>query len=229
MSDYERNPEIQCGNIQNKLRALEVFSPDIRNRILERFPKTTLQIVNKAKSNQWVPVHYSVELSDCVAASMTEHPESIREEKIFNWSLKAATYSIESSLVAPFMRAALNLLMIKSTIVLKMCPQLWETIHRNCGKLIASEKKPGYLEIRLKDMPPVMVKSRPYLIGVTAFIKSMLNFGRARGNVVLEEISEDTNSAVLFVTWDPDIASQIPAVRGPMESLKFPSRPPKKK
>jgi hypothetical protein len=207
VSNFEKNTEIKCGNIQNKLRALEVFDPEIRDRILERFPKTTLQIINKAKSNQWVPVHYSIELSECVAASMTEDHESVREEKIFNWSLKASTYSIESSLVAPFMRVALNLLMIKSSTVLKMCPQLWETIHRNCGKLTAFEKSPSYLEIRLKDLPTVMVKSRPYLIGVTAFIKSMLNFSKAKGNVVLEKISEDTHTAILLVTWDPDITS----------------------
>ncbi len=102
MDDKNKRPEVRCRQIHSKLKSLDLLGPEVKKLVLERFSKTTMQTVQKAKDDQWVPVEYNIELTEAVAAETAE-------EGVFEWSRKAVTYSIKSSVIGPFFLAALNM------------------------------------------------------------------------------------------------------------------------
>lgn len=196
MDDKGKRPEIRCRQIRNKIKALETFDQDVRQRILGRFSKVMQEEIRNSKDDQWLPIEYNIELTNCVAAEADE-------EGVFSWSEKAVSHSVKSSVVGPFFISALNMFKFKPSIVLKMAPQQWKSIYHNCGELSYVDRGPGKVELRLKNLPLAMVKSRPYLVGITAFIQALGGFGNAENiRAVLVDLSEEERTALIEFTWD---------------------------
>ncbi len=95
MGTQKQRPEIRCRQIKSKLKALELLDDRVRENILGRIDKNTLQAINDAKEDQWVPIENNVEICECVSAE-------IGEEGNFKWSTKATAISINSMVVGPF-------------------------------------------------------------------------------------------------------------------------------
>jgi hypothetical protein len=196
VDDKNKRPEVRCGQIRSKLKSLDLLGPEVKKLVLERFSKATMQTIQKAKDDQWVPVEYNIELTEAVAAEAAE-------EGVFEWSRKAVTYSIKSSVVGPFFLAALNMFKFKPSSVLKLAPQLWKSIYRNCGEVSNVEISPGCTNLIIKGLPLVMLKSRPYLIGIAAFIQALGEFGdAAESKAVLSRYSEEDRSATIEFKWE---------------------------
>jgi hypothetical protein len=197
LKDRDKRPEIRCRVIRNRLKALELFDSPLRKRILERLSEKAFQAIHSAHEDDWVPIEYNVELSESLAAEMGE-------EGIYNVGVKAFDSSINSSFIAPFIRAALTLVKVRPNLLLKLAPQFWNSIHRNCGELSIEEKGPGQIQVVLKDLPLVMVKSRNHMLSVAAFVQAFSPYSEVQGSAVLEEVSEKTQSAVISVSWEPE-------------------------
>lgn len=165
--------------------------------MLERFSKDTLKIIQESKEDQWLPVEYDIELTNLVG-------EEIGEEGLMAWNRKSFEQSLESSMVGPFFRAALNLFKIKPNSVLKLCPYLWKSICRNNGKLSVINKGHNCVHIVIEDIPLVMIQSRAYFLGLAASIQSILSYTKVIGKVELKDQSKETQRAVILVTWDAD-------------------------
>lgn len=196
MDELESLPQIRCRNILSKLKALYLFGNVTSNRILERYSKEELHTIHETKDYEWLPLEYSIRLSECVAAEVSE-------EDLFRWSLRASLYSINSSMVGPFVRARMSLFMVRIASALVNAPETWNIVHCNCGSLSAVESGPGSLRLQLEDLPLIMVRSRPYLIGVSAFVQAMGKVGGVTNvKASLEEHSETTRSAVIIARWE---------------------------
>ncbi len=81
MESSDRQPQIRCRQMKSKLRALESFGPAVRDRILQRFSKTTIQAIFDTKDENWVPIEFNIELCECVKAE-------VGEQGVYNWGLK---------------------------------------------------------------------------------------------------------------------------------------------
>lgn len=196
MDDKDKRPEIRCRQVRSKIKSVELLDPEVKKRVLERFSQATMQAIQKAKDDYWLPVEYNIELTECIAAE-------IGEEGAFEWSRKAVSYSIKSSVVGPFFIASLNMFKFKPSSVLKVATQLWKSIYRNCGEFTSSQKSPNCIHYILKGLPPVMLKSRPYMIGIAAFIQALGELGDATDSKsVLVPYSETDRNVTIEFTWD---------------------------
>ncbi len=155
MHELDTLPLIRCRNVLSKLKALYLFGNSVGNRILRNYSKELLQVIHETKDDEWLPLDYSIRLSECVAAEVTE-------DELFKWALRASLYSINSSMVGPFIRARMNLFMIRTATTLVNAPLTWGIVHNNCGTMSAVENGPGRLLVELQDLPLIMVRSRPY-------------------------------------------------------------------
>jgi hypothetical protein len=186
----------------SKLKALYLFGNSVGNRILRSYSKELIQVIHETKDDEWLPLEYSIRLSECVAAEVTE-------DDLFKWSLRASLYSINSSMVGPFIRARMNLFMIRTAATLVNAPLTWSIVHNNCGTMSAVENGPGRLLVELQDLPLIMVRSRPYLIGVSAFVQAMGKIGSVtKVKAALERHSESTRSALIVATWETNQQSK---------------------
>jgi hypothetical protein len=196
VDDKNKPPEIRCRQIRSKIKSLELLDPAVRKRILERFSKDTMQAIQKAKDDQWLPVEYNIALAECAAAETSE-------EGVFDWSCKAVSYSIKSSVVGPFFIASMNMFKFKPSSVLKVAPQLWKSIYRNCGEFGSSQISANCVHCMIKGLPLVMLRSRPYLIGIAAFIQALGELGdAAKSKTTLSQYSEVDRNAIIEFTWD---------------------------
>jgi hypothetical protein len=196
VDDKNKRPEIRCSQVRSKLKSLDLLGPEVKKLVLEQFSKTTTQAIREAKDADWLPVDYNIELCDCVAAE-------IGEAGVFDWSRKAVTYSIKSSVIGPFFLAALNMFKFKPSSVLKLAPHLWKSIYRNCGEVSNVEISPGCTHLIIKGLPPVMLKSRLYLIGIAAFVQALAEFGNAfDSKAALVKYSEVERNALIELTWE---------------------------
>lgn len=196
MNALEKRPEIRARHILSKLKALESLDASVMKRVLDRFPKDALETIQTAEEDQWLPLEYNIDLSENVAAE-------VGETGIYQWGMKSFEYSINSSMISPFIRAALDMLKIGPKPLLRFAPRFWKSVYRNCGEMSVVEERPGCVRISLNDLPPIMVKSRILIITIAAFIQALGNFRGIQGQTVIEKISQETRSAVIVVSWNP--------------------------
>ncbi len=196
MSAQKNRSEIRCRQVQSKLKALELLDDGVKEKILGRIDKNTLQAINNTKEDQWVPIENNVEICECVSAE-------IGDEGNFNWSTKATAISIKSMVVNPFFLSALNMLKIRRKTMIELAPQLWQSVFRNCGDMLSADIDSDSIRLVLKDLPSAMVGSRPCLVSTAAFIQGLMDFSGAKYSVALKEYSEKDRSAIIEISMDP--------------------------
>ena len=189
------DPRFAAASFSVRFKALESFDAAVRKRVLERFSKAALKDIQQAKEDQWLPVEYNIELSESVAAE-------IGEEGLYDWGLKALSYSINSSMISPFIKAALSVFKIGPGTFIRVSPHLWKSIYRNCGELSVVEDGLDAAQVSLNGLPLVMVNSRILIVTIAAFIQALFSFYGVNGRAVIERISTETRSAIIMASWD---------------------------
>jgi hypothetical protein len=174
--------------------ALESLGDEKKNRVLKLLSKDTLQAIQKAEEDRWLPLAANLEFVSC---AMTE----LGEAELFQLALKSFTFSVNSLMVGPFFRTAINLFKIKPSAVFKLSPQIWKAIHRNCGELTVVEKEKRTVQILLSNLPSEMASSRSYLIGIAGCLQAVLGLSDVEGKAVLEKRSEKDHSAAYLLSW----------------------------
>lgn len=174
--------------------ALESLGDEKKNRVLGRLSKDTLQAIQNAKEDGWLPIAVNLELVRCAAAELGE-------DEVHRLGMKSFTFSVNSFVVGPFFRTAITLFKIKPSAVFKLSPQIWKSIHRNCGDLTVVEKEIKTVQILLSNVPLEMASSRSYLIGIAGCLQAVLALSNVTGKVVLESQSEKDHSAAYLLSW----------------------------
>jgi hypothetical protein len=195
MNSSDKPPQIRCRQLKDELKELKSLDAGLRNRVLKRFSQATLKAIEDTKENEWVPVKFDIELMECIDAE-------IGEKGLFDFCCNVFTHSTDSSMIGHFFLSALSLLKVHPSAVLRFGPLIWNSFCRNCGELSAAEKGPGLLQLALRDLPPMVVQSRPFLIGTAGSLQALLNYSTVKGQVVLEQHSRITNSALFSVSWE---------------------------
>lgn len=197
MEAQERRPEVHFRQIQSQLTALAELGDEKKNRVLGRVSKDTLQLIQNAKEDQWLPISINLELVNCAASELGE-------EEVYKLGIKSFTLSVNSFMIGPFFRTAINLFKIKPTAVFKLGPQIWRAIHRNCGELTVVEKEKRSVQILLSNLPLEMASSQAYLIGVAGCLYAVLSLSGVDGKVALEQQSEKDRSASFVLSWQQE-------------------------
>jgi hypothetical protein len=190
----EKLPMIRCRHLHDQLKALELLGASVQSRVLDRLSKATLETIKSTKENQWVPFALAVEIVDCVSAE-------IGDEGIFNLNIKAFSYSIESTMVGPFFRGALNLFRVKPATVLRLGPFLWKSVCRNCGDISIAERDSSHAHVIFKNLPSIVVSKQSYLMGIAGVLQSILSLTGAEGQVTIESTSEKMQSVTFLASW----------------------------
>ncbi len=106
MDKSEKEPLVHCKVVQNRLKQLNLVADNKTiDRILARISKTTLETVQRASENSWIPLILYAEINDAIAAE-------VGEEGVYNLSYRSFTKFLESSVVSPFFRSAMNLVKV---------------------------------------------------------------------------------------------------------------------
>jgi hypothetical protein len=194
MVDLEKRPEIRCSQIKNKLKALSLFDEPVRDQVLKKISKKTLAIIEESKGDQWIPLELNIEISECAFAVMGK-------TGMYDWCAKAFLLSIGSPLVGSIFRSALNIFRVSPGALLKRPSQIWAQIYRNCGELSTFKDGLYSLKIVIQDLPPMLVGSRAYLIGIAGSFYAVVAFAGYKGYSELEQLSKTTASFI--VSWEP--------------------------
>jgi hypothetical protein len=190
----DKPPLIRCRYLHDQLKALELLGAGVKQRILERVSKTTLQMIKSTKETQWVPFEFAVEFVDCISAE-------IGDEGIFNLNIKTFSYSIESSMVGPVFRGALKIFKVNPTTLLMLGPFIWNSICCNCGDLQIVEKDAKHTQVIFKNLPLEIVNKRSYLMGIAGVLQAIFSFTGVEGQVTIESVSEPTQSVTYVGSW----------------------------
>jgi hypothetical protein len=197
----ENRPEIRCSHLKSKFKALELLDPAARERVLGRFPKDIYKIIQETKDDQWVPVDYMVELCNCFLVELGE-------QKLYDWNLKAFNYSIESSIWGKFLKTALNLFRIKTTAFMKLGPSIWKSMYRNCGELSFISNARNQHQILIRNLPPVLLESRPYLMAIGSAFVGLFALGNIKAQVTLEQL-KNTKDALYLISLDLTLEDHV--------------------
>ncbi len=190
----EKRPEVHCRQVKSELLALESLGEEKKKRVLSQLSKDTFQAIEKAKEDEWLPLAVNLELVACALAELGE-------AEVRQLGMKSFTLSINSFVVGPFFRTAINLFKTKPSTVFKLGPQIWKAIHRHCGELAIVEKDKHTVRILLNNMPLEMASSHSYLIGIAGCFQAVLALSAVEGKVVLEKQSDKDHSAVYLLSW----------------------------
>jgi hypothetical protein len=195
----EKEALVSAHQIQNRLNHLNLVTNNkVIDRILARIPKTTLQTVKQAKKDQWLPVMLYCEINDCIAAE-------IGDEGCYNLSFRSFNKVVDSSIVSPFFRAALNLFKVNPKTVLKLFPIFTKSIYRNTGEVSILEKGPTRVQILFKNLPPFVAGNRNHLMGLAGGIHAVFSFSGAKALVILEKFSAETGEATFIASWSSNL------------------------
>lgn len=197
MNSKTKSPQIRCRRILDDLNGLDLLDDAVKNRVLERYPEDKLKIIRETNEDKWLPVEYDVELIECLAAE-------IGDKEVFEWDCRAFAQSIDSTMLGPFFRSALNVFRVTPNTTFKLVPYLWNSIFHNCGHMSVVNKGPGSAQIVLDSMPPIIAGSRPYLLAIAGSTQCLLSFTKSDGQAVLEPKSKETQRAVISLSWKTD-------------------------
>jgi hypothetical protein len=195
VATIEKEPQMRCRQIRNRIQFIKtVFGEEVQKRIQSRISKTTLQAIEQAEEDQWLPVKLNVEVSDCMAAE-------IGEEGVYKLSLESFNKALESSTIVQLFRSTMHLLRIKSATVNKLVPVFWRAIYRDCGEMSIVENGPNRISILLIDLPSFIAGNRNYLMAIAGGIHSVMLFGGVTPTVVIEKNLEETKEVSFAVSW----------------------------
>lgn len=105
-------------------------------------------------------------------------------------------------MIALIIRVASTLFKTGPSTILGLGPHLWKTIYRNCGKISINRTGPGSIQIIFNDLPLVMARSRICMVAIAAFLQGIIPFSGAKGQVLVEQLSEENQRAIIAASWE---------------------------
>jgi hypothetical protein len=185
-----------CRVLLDGARALPA---DKQHRVLSQVPAQTLAILESAPRMGWVPIEESMKLTEPLHATLGTPG--------FRQFLSAQADRMASSpLLQTFFDGAVRLLGLTPQALLKWSTYAWEQAFRDCGRLVYQPiqelRDGGRVEMRLEDVPPVLLLQGTFAQALAGAFEMFLRRCDRKGRVELQSIGPRTTRFVYDVSWE---------------------------
>lgn len=187
-------PRILASFVQSTLDAADRADASLGTRLRARLRPETLRLVEDAASIAFLPIAIDVEVTECLFAEAGE--ERAREVMYSNL---ASTF--EAPILSSLVSAAMRLLGRDPARLFRWSPKVWGQLYRDAGELRWFDGGPGAGRLVYEGLPPAVVGSRPYLVGVEAALGACFGLMGVDGEVRLGEIERARGRVVYELGW----------------------------
>jgi hypothetical protein len=179
---------------RGSLEAIDAFDRDLAVRVRAAVDPAALIQIESASRLSWLPVELDVELTRAVFATVGVS----RAQDIFR---RGMIDGLGAPLLRPLRAAAGALFGGSVKDVFGWAPRVWSTIYKDCGVVTLEDRGPASLDMRLTELPAVIVHDANYLLGSAATVEGVLESFKIDGRVDLIGPRLADNSALLRVRW----------------------------
>lgn len=193
MQNSKKERLVHCQVVQNRIKHLNLVTDEKTiERIIARIPKDTLKTVLEAKKDKWLPINLFLEINDHIA-------KEIGEEGSYNLSVKSFNKITESSIISPFIRAALYIFKVSPDKVIGLLPLIWRTLYRNTGEITIEQIEPRRLRVSFVDLTPNT--SRSNMMAIAGAMNAIFSFSGVKSIVYIESFSPEEQKATFIASW----------------------------
>ena len=189
-----RGARILASFVQSTLDAADRADAGLGTRLRARLKPETLRVVEDAASIAFLPIAVDVEVTECLFAEAGE----ARAREVMHSNLSS---TFEAPILSSLVSAAMRLLGRDPSRLFRWSPKVWSQLYREAGELRWFGDAPGAGRLVYEGLPPAVVASRPYLIGVEAALGACFELMGVEGEVQLGEVDGTRGRVVYRLGW----------------------------
>jgi len=189
-----RGARILASFVQSTLDAADRSDAKLGARLRARLAPETLRAVEDAASIAFLPVACDVEVTECLFAEAGD----ARAREVMRDNL-ASTF--EAPILASLVAAAMRLLGRDPARLFRWSPKVWSQLYRDAGELRWIGMGPGAGRLDYQGLPPAIIASRSYLIGIEAALGATFELMGVDGEVRLGEIDAARGRVAFDLSW----------------------------
>jgi hypothetical protein len=195
MSD---TPSIRAFMAQSILQAARTLQEAQQQRIFERVSPEVVSLITLSPKAAWVPLAQSSKLTDAVH-------EELGSQKFRQLFTEVARDALKYPLLRKFFDAAIRLLGLSPSSLLKWSVHAWEYSFQGCGKLvfrlIREDDSGGEVEMVLEGLPPEFMRSGTFVESLAGTFESFLTQASREGRVDIPSRFPKAGHVVYRVSW----------------------------
>jgi hypothetical protein len=173
-----RQPSIRASLLQANLAALDMLGTAAAARIRKRLGPQVIEAIEKAEGDGWLPVEHDVALTEAIEAELGRLATRA-------WARNAMLRTAEQPLLSPILRSARTVFGLTPHGILRVTPQLWNALYRDCGHLTYEREEARRARVELFDAAPAIARSTQYLEGVAGVLEGTLELAGEKGHVAV--------------------------------------------
>jgi hypothetical protein len=189
-----RQPRIFAAFVRSSLDTVDRVDAGLGARVRGRLRPETVRALDEATAVSFVPVELDVDVTESLfaEAGTARACEVMRE----NLSL-----TFESPLLSALVSGGLRLLGRSPARLLGWSSKFWSQLYRDSGTMdfVSDGTHAGRLVLR--DLPPCIAASRPYLLGMAAALGASFEMMDLEGEAQLGTVDVAAGSAEICVSW----------------------------
>lgn len=186
-------PAVRANYAKSVIATMKRRPADERDALLSHLDARVRRVIREAGRLEWIPVAELAALATVVA-------EALGRERALRFWRDDLQGSLERTLLSPLRLGAIALYGDAPSSLLRMTPQAWQLVTRNCGTCRTVDTEPGAMTLRFDGLPPELRTPAMLLLwsgGCDACIQRMQRTGRSDG-----QLDTQASAATLHVRWD---------------------------
>jgi hypothetical protein len=191
-------PFIRAFMAQSILQAARRLNEVQQQRIFGRVSPEVVSLIESSPKAAWVPLAQSSQLTNAV------HDE-LGSQKFRQLFTEVARDALEYPLLRKFFDAAIRLLGLSPSSLLKWAVHAWEYSFQGCGKLtfrlLREDASGGEVEMVLEGFPPEFMHSGTFVESLAGTFESFLSQASREGRVDIPSRFPKAGHVVYRVTW----------------------------
>ena len=191
-------PSIRAFMAQSILQAARTLPELQQQRVFGRVPPEVVELIQVSPKAAWVPLAQSSKLTDAVH-------EALGSAKFRQLFTEVARDALKYPLLRKFFDAAIRLLGLSPSSLLKWAVHAWEYSFQGCGKLtyrlLREDDSGGEVEMVLEGFPPEFMHSGTFVESLAGTFESFLSQANREGRVDITGRFPKAGHVVYRVTW----------------------------
>jgi len=191
-------PSIRAFMAQSILQAAHSLPEVQQQRVFGRVPPEVVSLIQVSPKAAWVPLAQSSKLTDAVH-------EELGSQHFRQLFTEVARDALKYPLLRKFFDAAIRLLGLSPSSLLKWAVHAWEYSFQGCGKLtyrlLREDDKGGEVEMVLEGFPPEFMHSGTFVESLAGTFESFLSQANREGRVVITGRFPKAGHVIYRVTW----------------------------
>lgn len=189
-----RQPRIFAGFVRSSLDTVDRVDAALGARVRARLQPETTRALTEASAVSFIPVEFDVDVTE----SLFAEAGTVRGCEVMRENL---SLTFESPLLSTLVSGGLRLLGRSPARLLGWSSKFWAQLYRDAGTMdfVADGTHAGRLLLR--DLPPCIAASRPYLLGMAAALGAAFEMMDVDGEAVLGDVDAAACSAEIRVAW----------------------------